>query len=284
MSAATQRTITPIPPPPPPSGAGDLIPHSVDALQVVHRFGVNPALGLTPVEVIERRTRWGSNSIQSIRPRSAWLLLVDQFSSIVIALLAAAALVAWATSDVIEAIAILVVLVINAAVGFVTEWQAGRALDALRRQTRTTTRVRREGIELTVDAEDVVPGDIIILNAGDRVPADARLLECYRLQTEESALTGESTPVDKTIESLPEDTPLPERFSMLYLGTAIAAGRAIAVVVSTGVQTELGRIGRLVATATKERSPLEIQLTRLGQRHCPCHCFCGDGYRLVAWR
>jgi Ca2+-transporting ATPase len=158
------------------------------------------------------------------------------------------------------------VLVINALVGFVTEWQAGHALDALRRQTRTTTRVRRAGLEQHVDAEALVPGDIIILNAGDRVPADARLLECYRLQTEESALTGESTPIEKAIEKQPEDIPLPERYSMLYLGTAIVAGRGVAVVVSTGAKTELGQVGRLVATSVKERSPLEIQLTKLGQR------------------
>jgi Ca2+-transporting ATPase len=184
----------------------------------------------------------------------------------VIALLFAAALVAWATGDVIEALAIAVVLLINALVGFITEWQAGRALDALRRKTRMTTRVRREGLEQSIDAEALVPGDIVLLNAGDRVPADARLLECYRLQTEESALTGESTPVEKAIDSLPADTLLPERYSMLYLGTAIVAGRAVAVVVSTGTKTELGQVGRLVATSVKERSPLEIQLTRLGHR------------------
>jgi Ca2+-transporting ATPase len=184
----------------------------------------------------------------------------------VIALLAVAAAVAWITGDVLEAIAILVVLVINALVGFVTEWQAGRALDALRRQARTVTRVLREGFETTIDAEELVPGDIIILNAGDRVPADARLLEASRLQTEESALTGESTTVDKTVASVPVKTLLPERRSMLYLGTAVAAGRAVALVVGTGTNTELGRIGRLVATSIKERSPLEKQLSNLGRR------------------
>jgi Ca2+-transporting ATPase len=229
-------------------------------------LAVNPAVGLTSFEVAERRTKYGSNSIQSIRPRPAWRLLIDQFASVVIALLAAAALVAWATSDVIEATAIIVVLLINALVGFITEWQAGRALDALRRQTRMTTRVRRDGIEITIDAEDLVPGDIIVLNAGDRIPADARLLECYCLQTEESALTGESTPVDKAIEDVPEEAPLSERRPMVYLGTAIVAGRGVAIVIGTGAQTELGRVGRLVATALKERSPLEIHLTQLGHR------------------
>jgi Ca2+-transporting ATPase len=266
MSAATQRSISPTSPPLQRSVAEGSIAHALDVSQVVHVLNVDPLIGLSAAEVIERRKRYGANSIQSVKPRPAWRLLVDQFTSVVIALLFAAALIAWATGDVIEALAIVVVLVINALVGFVTEWQAGRALDALRRQTRTTTRVRRDGLEQNVDAEALVPGDIIILNAGDRVPADARLLECYRLQTEESALTGESTPVEKVIEKQPEDTPLPERYSMLYLGTAIVAGRAVAVVVSTGAQTELGQVGRLVATSVKERSPLEIQLTQLGQR------------------
>ncbi|MCM3903911.1 MAG: cation-transporting P-type ATPase [Pyrinomonadaceae bacterium] len=241
-------------------------PHSTVTLAVARAFDVDPELGLSTLEVSARRARCGANTIQSVRPRSAWRVLIDQFASIVIALLAAAAAVSWATGDVIEAIAILVVLVINALVGFATEWQAGRALDALRRQTRTIARVRREGFETTVDAEDLVPGDIIVLNAGDRVPADARLVEAARLQTEESALTGESTSVDKAVEPVAFDALLAERRSMLYLGTAIAAGRAVAIVVATATHTELGRVGRLVATSVKERSPLEIHLTQLGHR------------------
>ena len=232
----------------------------------MHFFGIDPKLGLSHLELLKQQARYGPNSIQSIRPRPAWRLLVDQFASVVIALLAVAALIAWATGDVIEATAIVVVLVINALVGFMTEWQAGRALDALRRQTRMSTRVRRDGIEITIDAEDLVPGDIIVLNAGDRIPADARLLECYCLQTEESALTGESTPVDKAIEDVSEATPLSERRPMVYLGTAIVAGRGVAIVIDTGARTELGRVGRLVATALKERSPLEVRLTQLGHR------------------
>ncbi len=266
MSTAVQTTTNPILPPLQGSTDGKLVPHALPVEAVVHFFGADPALGLSSLEVAQLRTRYGPNSIQSIRPRPAWRLLIDQFASVVIALLAVAALIAWATGDVIEATAIVVVLVINALVGFMTEWQAGRALDALRCQTRMTTRVRRDGSEITVDAEDLVPGDIIILNAGDRVPADARLLECYCLQAEESALTGESTPVEKSIEEVPLEAPLSERGPMIYLGTAIVAGRGVAIVTDTGVQTELGRVGRLVATALKERSPLEIRLTQLGHR------------------
>ena len=240
--------------------------HALAAPEVLDAFAVNPAPGLAVSEVNRRRIHYGPNALQEVRPRPAWRILIDQFASIVIALLGIAAVVAWATGDTLESIAILVVLVLNAIVGFVTEWQAGRALDALRRQTRTITRVRREGFETTVDAEDLVPGDIIILNAGDLVPADARLFESARLQTEESALTGESTTVDKAVAPVAVDAPLAERRSMLYLGTAIAAGRAVAIVVNTGGDTELGRVGQLVAISTKERSPLEIQLTQLGRR------------------
>lgn len=264
MSAATQATVSSILPPDKQSTSGKFVPHAIAAYDVARYFGVDPETGLSSLQVVKNRAQYGANSIQSIRPRPAWHLLVDQFASIVIALLAAAALIAWLTSDVIEAIAIVVVLVINALVGFMTEWQAGRALDALRRQTRMITRVRREGVEITADAEDLVAGDVIVLNAGDRVPADARLFECYRLQTEESALTGESTPVDKAIEKVPESTLISERHSMVYLGSTIAAGHAVAVVVNVGLRTELGRIGQLVATSVKERSPLEIRLTQLG--------------------
>lgn len=240
--------------------------HALSPDDVMRLLDVNSTSGLSTSQVKPRQQRYGLNALQRIQARPAWRVLVDQFASIVIALLAIAAAIAWLMGDSAEAIAILVVLVLNAAVGFATEWQAGRALDALRRQSRTSSRVRRDGFETTVDAEELVPGDIIILNAGDRVPADARLLEAVRLQAEESALTGESTTVEKSIDAVPIQTPLAERRSMLYLGAAVAAGRAAGVVVSTGAATQLGKIGRLVATATKERSPLEIQLAHLGRR------------------
>src|ERR1041384_721099 len=240
--------------------------HALEPHDVSLSLKVDPNIGLTPLEVNERQLRYGPNALQRIQSRPAWRVLIDQFASIVIALLAIAAVISWATGDGAEAIAILIVLILNAAVGFATEWQAGRALDALRRQSRTLTRVRRDAFETTIDAEELVPGDIVILNAGDRIPADARLLEAVRLETEESALTGESTTIEKDIGAVSAQTPLAERRSMLYLGTAVAAGRGAAVVVSTGTATELGKIGRLVATSTKERSPLEIQLAQLGRQ------------------
>jgi Ca2+-transporting ATPase len=249
-----------------PTGLDRTAWHALEPNAVALSINLEPSVGLTTSEVSDRQRRYGPNTFQHIQSRPAWRVLIDQFASIVIALLAIAAITSWATADVAEAIAILIVLVLNAAVGFATEWQAGRALDALRRQSRTLSRVRRNGFEATVDAEELVPGDIIILNAGDRVPADARLIEAVRLEAEESALTGESTTVEKNVAAVSAQTPLAERHSMLFLGTAIAAGRGVAVVVSTGTATELGKIGRLVATSTKEQSPLEKQLAQLGRR------------------
>jgi Ca2+-transporting ATPase len=241
-------------------------PFGASAEAVAEAFGVDWGRGPTSVEACERRARCGANALQTIRPRPAWRILLDQFASLVVALLAVAAAVALATGDLVDAAAIVAVLVINALVGFATEWQAGRALDALRRQTCATARVRRDGQETTLPAEELVPGDVIIMSAGDRVPADARIVESAVLRAEESALTGESAAVNKSPRPAPADALLAERSSMLYLGTSISAGRAIAIVTATGAETELGRIGKLVASAKDETTPLKRKLDELGRR------------------
>jgi Ca2+-transporting ATPase len=258
-------------------------PHAVATTEVVRALDVAPQLGLSEAEAAARRTRYGANTIQAIRPRATWRLLLDQFASLVVALLAAAAAVALLTGDLLDAMAILVVLLINALVGFATEWQAGRALDALRQQAVTTARVRRDGHELTVAAEDLVPGDIVILNAGDRIPADARILDVASLRVEESALTGESTTVEKSPLPVAPNALLAERTSMLYLGTAIAAGHAVAVVTATGSQTELGRIGHLVAEAPEESTPLKKKLDELGRRLVYLVIMIGAIVTLAGW-
>ena len=244
----------------------DRYPHAASATSTAGALGVDPKRGLNCTDIVERRGRYGANTLQSIRPRPAWRILLEQFASLVIALLAFAAIVALATGDVVDAMAILAVLILNALIGFATEWQAGRALDALRRQARSTARVRRDGHEGTVAAEELVPGDIVILNAGDRVPADARLIESASLRAEESALTGESSTVDKSPQPVRVDALLAERSSMLYLGTSIAAGRAVGIITATGADTELGRIGKLVASAPDESTPLKRKLDQLGRR------------------
>ena len=241
-------------------------PYALAAAAVAQVQGVNPATGLSRDEAARRLAQFGANAIQQIRPRAAWRLLLDQFASLIIGLLAVAALVAFLTSDVVEGLAIVVVLMLNALIGFAMEWQAGRALDALRRAAHTTARVRRAGRETMLDALALVPGDVVVLNPGDRVPADMRLFEAAGLRTEESALTGESASVEKSVAPVAADAPVAERHSMLYLGTSVTAGRAVAIVTATGGQTELGRIGKLVAEAPDEPTPLEQRLATLGRQ------------------
>jgi P-type Ca2+ transporter type 2C len=244
----------------------EVSPHAVEVADTLRALGVDLRRGLTNEEAAQRRARHGMNVLQIIRPRPAWRILLDQFQSLIVGLLGLAAVVAWATGEAVEAAAILVVLILNAFVGFATEWQAGRALDALRRQARTQARVRRDGREIILDAADLVPGDIIVLNAGDRVPADARIIEAASLRVEESALTGESGTVGKAVIPVASEALLAERHSMVYLGTTIVAGHAVAVVTATGAGTELGRIGRLVAEVPDESTPLERRLAELGRR------------------
>lgn len=241
-------------------------PYAALADVVAKALGVDPAKGLSTGEVEVRRARYGKNLLQKVRPRPAWRIFVDQFTSIVVLLLAVAALIAWITRDHLEAAAILVVLILNAAIGFFMEWRAVRALEALHRQSQIKARVRRDDHERMIPAEQIVPGDIVILNAGDRVAADARLVEANDLRTEESTLTGESNTVAKSVDAVAPDALLAERQSMVYLGTTVVAGRAVAVVVATGEKTELGKIGKLVAEAPDERAPLEQKLAELGRR------------------
>ena len=240
--------------------------HSTSVTDTVSALGVDLLRGLDATEVEKRRIKYGANALQTIRPTPIWRLLLNQFTSIIVVLLLVAAFVAYITSREVEAFVILIVLILNALVGFFTEWQAGRALDALRRQSQTMARVKRGERQVNLDAQELVPGDIIILNPGDRVPADARLINSANLMADESILTGESITVDKAVESVPPDTPIAERRSMLYLGTTITAGHASAIVTATGIHTELGHIGKLVASAPVEKTPLEMRLAHLGQR------------------
>ncbi len=234
--------------------------------EVLESLAVDQRVGLTPEEAGSRRRLHGWNRLvegEGIRP---WRIFLAQFRSLVVGLLAVAAVVAWVTGGRIEALAILVVLLLNSLIGFLMEWQAGRALEALRSQTKSQARVRRGGTEEVVLAEELVPGDIVILNPGDRVPADLRLVETSNLRMEESALTGESTTVSKSTAAVAAGRLLAERHSMVYLGTMVTAGRAIGVVTETGGATELGRIGILVAETAEVETPLRQQLDRLGRQ------------------
>jgi Ca2+-transporting ATPase len=193
-------------------------------------------------------------------------MLWDQFASLIVALLVAASAVAFAFGEVVEGVAIAAVIFLNAGIGFVTERRAVRSMEALRELGHTTATVRRDGSVLTLSASAIVPGDIVVLEAGDILTADVRLLSASRLQADESPLTGESLPVDKGVDPAAPDAPLAERASMLFKGTAVTRGAGEGAVVATGMATELGHISALVEQAEPETTPLEKRLDRLGRR------------------
>lgn len=221
--------------------------------------------GLTDTEAVQRRREVGPNALRAVEPVSLWQLLIRQLRSLVVLLLVAAAAVALVFGDIVEAVAIGAVLVLNTAIGFGVEWRAVRSMEALRTVGHVPTIVRRDGQVQRVAAEDVVPGDIVLLDEGDVITADLRLVETSRLQVDESALTGESVPVDKAEERVDAATALAERTSMAYKGTAVTRGSAEAVVVATGMATELGEISELVEEADDGATPLEERLDQLAR-------------------
>ena len=223
--------------------------------------------GLSNGEVHARRRRHGPNRLPRSRGPSMWRILVNQVESLVVILLFSAAVAAAAFGSTIEALAILAALVVNTAVGFAMEWRATRAMEALERMGTAQVHVRRDGKTHRIGADELVPGDIVLLEAGDMIMADMRLVESNRLQCDESALTGESVAVDKITEPMAEGEPaIADRHNMGYAGTAVTQGSGSGVVVATGLATELGEIARLVSESGQSITPLEKRLDRLGQR------------------
>ncbi|MBP0482182.1 cation-translocating P-type ATPase [Sagittula sp. M10.9X] len=221
--------------------------------------------GLTPPEVAARRTLHGSNVLAQRRRRGALAILLHQFRSLVVGLLALAAAVSLILGDRVEALAILVVLIMNATIGFVSEWRAARSMEALLHLAQAQARVLREGASVSLDARMLVPGDIVALEAGEVVTADLRLIEAEALTCDESVLTGESLPVEKHSRPLPLDTPLVARSNTAFRGAHVTRGTGLGIVCATGMATEVGRITALVDEA-EPASPLETRLDALGAR------------------
>lgn len=227
---------------------------------------VDAAQGLDLSEARKRLAYFGQNQLANKKPRSVAAILVDQFKSLVVLVLVIVGGLAVALGDQIEGIAIFAVVAINALIGFLTEWRATRSMESLYRLGRVETVVIREGQMTRLASEDLVPGDIVVLEGGDVVSADLRLLEASKIQADESALTGESLPVSKNVEVLGQETRLMDRHNMLFKGTALSSGSGKAVVVGTASNTELGHIANLVSDAEAQITPLEKRLNSLATR------------------
>jgi len=240
--------------------------HTLPAAEAFERLQADPTRGLTEAEAARRLAQSGPNALAQAPPRSTPVILLAQFKSLIVALLVAATAIAFAMGETIEAAAILVVIVINAAIGFLTEWKAAQALSALQKQAVRVAHVIREGAEREIPAAGLVPGDLVVVAAGARVPADGRIVESARLQIEEAALTGESHAVAKTSEPIPNaEAALGDRLNMAFLGTTITDGRGRLLVTATGAGTEMGRIGVLIDEAAARATPLEQKLAHLGR-------------------
>lgn len=241
--------------------------HGSSVHDVIARLDTSIERGLSATEAARRLQSVGANALPEGARRSPWSILAAQFTDFMVLVLLVAALVSGVVGEPADAIAILVIVVLNGAIGFFQEWRAEKTMAALRRIGAPHATVLRDGVAGVIDASDLVPGDVVLLDAGQVVPADLRVVEAARLQAQESVLTGESVPVEKqagAVES--KDAPLGERSSMAYRGTLVTAGRGRGVVVATGLATEVGRIAALLSAAQEPQTPLQRRLTHVGRR------------------
>lgn len=221
--------------------------------------------GLTEGEARARLDAFGPNELRAARRVSPWVLLIDQFKNVLILILLAATGLSAFMGEGVESIAIGVIVLFAVVLGFIQEFRAERAIDALRKMAAPTATALRGGEEMDVPASRLVPGDVVLLKSGDRVPADARLLDAVNLQIEEAALTGESVAVEKHPMPVPgKDIALGDRKNMAYAGTAVTCGRGRAVVTATGMNTEFGRIAGMLNKVEADRTPLQRNLDRVG--------------------
>jgi magnesium-transporting ATPase (P-type) len=253
--------VTPQPAVLPPSTAW----HSLAVADAIAAVDSNGDAGLSSAEAGIRLARIGPNALPEVKRRTLLSVFVDQFKSPLIFLLFAAGAIALVLGHVNDAVVILIVVTVNAVIGTFQEGRAERSLEALRRMTAHKARVVRDGAEMIVEARELVPGDVLVLEAGDGVSADARLLHGAALQLAEASLTGESVPVAKDLLPVAPDTPLGDRRDMVYAGTHVAAGRARAVVVATGLDTEIGHIATLASGAQGTTTPLEKRVAQFGR-------------------
>lgn len=240
--------------------------HSQTVKEIQNKLNTDPDRGLSQEEVSRRLKEYGPNKLEEHERVSIWQILLDQVNTPVVYLLGAAAILSFAFGDIPEGVFIVVVILINAAIGFYMEFRARESMQALRQMDKLQARVIRNGEQRKIDAEQIVPGDLLVVEPGDLVAADARLISASETEINESALTGESVPVSKDTEPVDENTALADRTCMVYKGTAVTRGKARGIAVATGMDTEIGAISEMVQSAEGEDVPLDKKLAGLTRR------------------
>lgn len=222
--------------------------------------------GLSSEEVNQRLQKYGPNQLEERGLRNPWMVLLSQFTDVMVIVLLIATAISFVIGETTDAIMILIIVILNALLGFSQEYRAERAMEALKKLSVPTVKVRRDNQVKEVDATSLVPGDIILLEAGDSVPADCRVIESMSLRAEEAALTGESVPVGKIVNRIEtENLTVGDRKNMVFMGTIISYGRGAAVVVDTGMKTELGNIADLLQQVHEDKTPLQKKMAELGK-------------------
>ena len=239
--------------------------HSIEATQALKELNTNPHHGLTEDEVKRRLEKYGYNELKKEEKISPLTLFINQFKNILIIILLIAIVLSWIVGEKVDAAIIAVIVVFCAVLGFIQEYRAERALEALKKMLSPTITVLRGGREEEIPSKELVPGDILLLETGDKIPADARLIEIHSLKCDEAPLTGESFPVSKDIKPLPENVRVSDRRNTVFTGTTVTYGRGKGVVTSTGMNTEFGKIAEEVTTVETEKTPLEKRTEEIGK-------------------
>ena len=240
--------------------------HALQAGELLQHLETSGDRGLTSEEVKIRLQQHGPNMLTEAPPTTIWQLLWEQFNNFVVILLIVAAVISALLGDFIEASAIMAIVLLNAVLGIVQERRAERALATLRQLAAPEAHVIRDGSRQVVPARELVPGDLVLLEAGNYVPADVRLLEAINLRVEEAALTGESIPVQKDASAhLETDIPIGDRTNTAFMGTLVNYGRGKAIVVATGMRTQIGLIAEMLQSVQQEPTPLQRRLDQLGK-------------------
>ncbi len=240
--------------------------HGQSAEQACAALQADAANGLDPADAARRLAQHGPNRLAEKRPRPAWLKFLDQFRNALTLVLIGAAALAGIVGNVKDAVVILIVVVFNAALGFHQEHRAEKTLAALKGMLARRARLRRGGQVIEAGVEELVPGDLVLLEAGDRIPADGRFLVAHNVEVDEAALTGESLAVGKHVEAVVPDAPLAERTNMGYMNTTLTRGRAELLVTATGMATEMGRLAAMLEAAEEGETPLQKDLDRVAKR------------------
>lgn len=240
--------------------------HTLSVEETIASFQTDVVNGLTESEATKRAREFGSNSYQVQKQKSAWLILLQQFKSPIVYLLVFGSAVSLYFKDFIEAIAIAAVILINALIGFLMEMQARSSMKALREMDVIHSKVIREGKVTEIPSEKITPGDVVVLEAGDIIPGDGRLVDVNKLQCDESSLTGESLPTEKNIEKLSGETALGDQHNMVFKGTSVMNGNGKAVITGIAKQTQLGTITSLVESAVETTTPLDKKLNALSKK------------------